>query len=56
MKSLAVLIPPKNIIDNYESSVADIFNEQELKEQENLCLSALRDALLPKLMSGQIKL
>lgn len=56
MKSLAVLIPPKSIIDNYESSVVDMFNEQELKEQENLCLSDLRDSLLPKLMSGQIKL
>ena len=56
MKSLAVIIPPKNIIDNYEASVVDIFNEQEVIEEESSRLASLRDTLLPKLMSGQIKL
>ena len=56
MKSLPVLIPPKNIIDNYESSVVELFNEQELKEQENLSLATLRDTLLPRLMSGELKI
>lgn len=55
MKSLAVIIPPKNIIDNYEASVVELFNEQEVIEEESSCLSTLRDTLLPKLMSGQIK-
>ena len=55
MKSLAVIIPPKSIIDNYETSVVEIFKEQEVIEDESTRLSTLRDALLPKLMSGQIK-
>lgn len=55
MKSLAVIIPPKSIIDNYEASVVEIFNEQEVIEDESSLLSTLRDTLLPKLMSGQIK-
>jgi len=55
MKSLAVIIPPKSIIDNYEASVVEIFKEQEVIEDESSRLSTLRDALLPKLMSGQIK-
>ncbi len=55
MKSLAVIIPPKSIIDNYEASVVEIFNEQEVIEDESSRLSTLRDTLLPKLMSGQIK-
>ena len=55
MKSLAVIIPPKSIIDNYEASVVEIFNEQEVIEDESTRLSTLRDTLLPKLMSGQIK-
>ena len=55
MKSLAVIIPPKNLIDDFEASVIEIFNEQEVIEQENLRLAQLRDTLLPKLMSGQIK-
>lgn len=56
MKSLAVIIPPKNIIDNYEVSVIEMFNEQEVIEEESSRLASLRDTLLPKLMSGQIKL
>ena len=55
MKSLAVIIPPKSIIDNYEASVVEIFKEQEVIEDESARLSTLRDTLLPKLMSGQIK-
>lgn len=55
MKSLAVIIPPKSIIDNYEASVVEIFKEQEVIEDESTRLSTLRDTLLPKLMSGQIK-
>lgn len=55
MKSLAVIIPPKSLIDDFEASVIEIFNEQEVIEQENLRLAQLRDTLLPKLMSGQIK-
>ena len=55
MKSLAVIIPPKSIIDNYEASVVEIFKEQEVIEDESSRLSTLRDTLLPKLMSGQIK-
>ena len=56
MKSLAVLIPPKSIIDDYEESVVEIFNEQEVIEQESSRLSTLRDTLLPRLMSGEISL
>jgi type I restriction enzyme S subunit len=55
MRSLAVIIPPKSIIDNYEASVVEIFNEQEVIEDESTRLAELRDTLLPKLMSGQIK-
>ena len=55
MKSLAVLLPPKSALDAFESKVLDIFNEQEVLETESTRLSSLRDTLLPKLMSGEIK-
>ena len=55
MKSLSVVVPPKRIIDEYEASVAEMFNEQEVIEQESSRLSVLRDTLLPKLMSAEIK-
>ena len=55
MKSLTVLLPPKSILDAFESKVLEIFNEQETLETESLRLATLRDTLLPKLMSGEIK-
>ena len=55
MKSLAVVLPSKSILDAFESKVLDIFNEQEILETESSRLATLRDTLLPKLMSGQIK-
>ena len=55
MKSLAVIIPPKYKIDEFGELTTDIFSEQESLENESSRLSTLRDTLLPKLMSGQIK-
>lgn len=52
---LSIVIPPQKIFD----CIVAILNEYLLKlvkcEQESLRLSTLRDTLLPKLMSGQIK-
>ena len=56
MKTLSVIIPPKGIIDKFEDSVGEIFKMQESKEEESSRLATIRDTLLPKLMSGQIKL
>lgn len=55
MKSLSVTVPPKEFIDQFERDVKDFFDEQEVIEQESFRLSSLCDTLLPKLMSGQIK-
>lgn len=56
MKSLDVIIPPKEVLDEYQDKVKAIFDNQETNEAENLRLSQLRDTLLPKLMSGEIDL
>lgn len=56
MKSLSVLIPPKEILNMFEDKSSSIFNKQENIEQENLHLASLRDTLLPRLMSGEIEL
>ena len=55
MKSLSVIIPPTDLLVKFEDSVMDFFEEQEVIEDESIRLSALRDTLLPKLMSGAIK-
>ena len=52
--NLKVIIPPKQIIDNYSTIVSKLLlNIIELK-LENSKLSHLRDILLPRLMSGEL--
>lgn len=55
MKSLKVIIPSNKILTAFEEAIQPLFNMQEHNEDENAHLSALRDTLLPKLMSGNFK-
>ena len=55
MKSLPVIIPEKAVLDDFESLLSPLFYQQEVVEEENSLLSSLRDTLLPRLMSGEIK-
>ena len=55
MKSLPLVISPKSVYEQFESLVEPIFNKQEKLEAESRRLAELRDALLPKLMSGELK-
>jgi len=54
LKTINTPIPPKSVVDKFTSQVIDIFNKQEVLEQENKKLSEVRDWLLPMLMNGQI--
>lgn len=42
------------IVRNFEDAVAPMFEQRLQVKKENQRLSILRDALLPKLMSGEI--
>ena len=54
MRSLRVFLPDKQILCGFEEICAPIFNAQRDFEQESVRLAALRDTLLPKLMSGEL--
>ena len=54
MKSLQLVIAPKDIMDSFEERMKPIFAEQECVEDESRRLAELRDTLLPRLMSGEI--
>ena len=54
MKSLDLVIPSEDILENFENIMSPIFELQEKFEAENETLATLRDTLLPKLMSGEI--
>ena len=54
MKSVPVVIPDNNIIEKFNAFCTPIFQQQEVLEAENSRLADTRDALLAKLMSGEL--
>lgn len=54
MKSLSTIIPPKDVLSLFEEQEQPFLKEQEILEDESRQLAIIRDALLPKLMSGEI--
>lgn len=54
MKSVPTVMPDADTIRLFSSFCEPVFKEQEILEAENQRLSALRDSLLPKLMSGEL--
>jgi type I restriction enzyme S subunit len=53
--STLILIPKGEILDSFNRKVVPLFDTIIKKAFENQTLSALRDLLLPKLMSGEIR-
>lgn len=49
-----IVIPPKNILEAFDSVLQPIFNKSTNNNSQIKTLSYLRDTLLPKLMSGEI--
>lgn len=54
MKSVPVIIPDNETIDKFNAFCTPIFQQQEVFEAENSRLVDIRDALLPKLMAGEL--
>ena len=54
LRSIRIVIPPTNILTEYNSRIESLFALIRSNEDENKSLSSLRDTLLPKLMSGEI--
>jgi hypothetical protein len=50
-----VIIPADGIFNQFEAELAPILNKQENIASEIQVLTTLRDTLLPKLMSGELK-
>ena len=56
MKALEVIIPEDGIFNQFEAELAPILNKQENIASEIQTLTTLRDTILPKLMSGELKI
>ena len=56
LETSEVLVPDSLLLEKYDNIMTPIFNAIISNRIENRNLAALRDALLPKLMNGEIKL
>ncbi len=54
MKSVPAVIPDNETLRMFSAFCKPLFQQQALLEAENRRLSSIRDALLPKLMSGEL--
>lgn len=54
IKQILILYPNELVIESFASTVFPLFNQIKVLEEENKKLSAIRDSLLPKLMSGEL--
>ena len=56
LNSLNVIVPTNNVINEFEKIVAPLDLKYKSLFAENLLLTQQRDTLLPKLMSGELKI
>ncbi len=54
LRSIQVVIPPQKLLIDYNNQIAPLFALLRTNEEANKSLVALRDTLLPKLMSGEL--
>ena len=54
LKQMQIVLPSDSILSSFSKVIKPIADIRIQKQQENQRLSALRDTLLPKLMSGEI--
>jgi type I restriction enzyme S subunit len=52
--AIACVVPPRGLVEEFERRVAPLDGRIEVTERESRTLAALRDALLPKLISGEL--
>ncbi len=56
INNIYIPIPNKKLMNNFNLLVSQLFKYIVKNRQQNLYLSELRDTLLPKLMSGEIRI
>lgn len=54
-RPLPILVPPKQELDSFRTIAEPLISRIAAAVRENVSLSAIRDALLPRLISGQIR-
>jgi type I restriction enzyme S subunit len=53
--AISCVVPPRDLVVEFERRLTAVDSRIEVTEQGILMLSALRDTLLPKLISGEVR-
>ena len=56
LNNIPVDIPPQEVFDRFENAVASLYNKKKQNNKQIQTLIQTRDGLLPRLMSGEIKI
>ena len=56
LRSLKLVVPPKSIYQKVELDIINSYSQIQLNQSEVQTLTKLRDTLLPKLISGEVRL
>ena len=54
-RPLPVIVPPKSVLDDFQKQIEPLHRRVVSNLKESRTLAALRDALLPKLLSGELR-
>jgi type I restriction enzyme S subunit len=55
LNTLLTVVPPDSILYNYNKIAGILYDQIIMHTKQSRTLAAIRDALLPKLMSGEIE-
>jgi len=55
VRKMPILLPSKKVANGFLSAVSRMFDLIKLKEKEIVALADIRDSLLPKIMTGEIR-
>ncbi len=56
IKAMPILVPEKNVIKEFTNNFVRIFEMIKMNQKESRTLAKLRDTLLPKLISGELRI
>ncbi len=56
IKNIKIIIPPKDILEDFLLKVNPLYKKLNSNQQQIKTLENIRDTLLPKLMSGEVKI
>lgn len=55
LRSIPIVVPPKELLDYFQQLISPILQKFQYNKKSNADLTLLRDRLLPKLISGELR-